>query len=138
MPALQRASENGAMPADSQVPVPPSFIALFVQAGRSKPSAPRQLIEERYEFCEDLATLLVDHARDKLWDLKVGEEEVLARVHAGLLADQAGLDVAQAQWVSTRLAELLGWPCTSFAPFAPVEPVEPVERLVRFTRVNGG
>ena len=97
------------MPDDNQIIIPPSFIALFVEEGRSKPAASRQVIAERYEFCEDLATLLVDHAQDKLWDLKIGEEEVLARIGQGLAAGQAGVNEAEAQWVITRLAELLHW-----------------------------
>ena len=102
---------------DSQITIPPSFIALFVEPGRhhNRPSAPRQVIAERYEFCEDLATLLVDHAQAQLWDLKVGEEDVLDRIHRGLLAGSpATLDAAQARWVITRLAELLRWQPLAF------------------------
>lgn len=100
---------------DSQIAIPPSFIALFIEPGHNhKPSAARQLIAERYEFCEDLATVLVDHAQAQAWDLKIGEEEVLWRIHQGLLAGPA-LDAAQAQWVTTRLAELLRWPPLQFA-----------------------
>ena len=96
----------------SQTIIPPSFIALYLTPGRPymKPSEPRHVIAERYEFCEDLAQMLVDEARARLWDLKIGEDEVLRRIHQGLLGGApAALDAAQAQWVVTRLAELLGW-----------------------------
>ena len=94
---------------ENQIVVPPSFIALFVEPGRIKPSAPREHIAERYEFCEDLATMLMDPARSKLWELGVDEADVLERVRRGLLAGDAGVNAAEAQWVTTRLAELLQW-----------------------------
>jgi hypothetical protein len=97
------------MPNESQIVVPPSFIALYVEPGRIKPNAAREVIAERYEFCEDLATMLVDHARNKLWELGVAEADVLERIRRGLLTGEAGVSGAEAQWVSTRLAELLGW-----------------------------
>lgn len=102
---------------ENQIAIPPSFTALFIRPGRyAKPAQPRSVIAERYEFCEDLATVLVDHAQAQLWDLRVGEEEVLKRIHQGLLAGpQAALDAAQAQWVVTRLAELLQWPALPLA-----------------------
>lgn len=116
----RRHCQNAPMSDDNQIAVPPSFIALFIEPGRyTKPSAPRAVIAERYEFCEDLATALVDAAQAQLWDLKIGEEEVLRRIHQGLLAGPAAaLDAAQAQWVVTRLAELLRWPPLRFVAAA--------------------
>jgi hypothetical protein len=35
---------------DNQIVIPPSFIALFVEPGRSKPSATKEVIYERYDF----------------------------------------------------------------------------------------
>jgi len=90
---------------ESQIIVPPSFIA----PGRSKPNASRDEIAARYEFCEDLANLLVDHASTKLWELGVTRADVLERTHRGLLAGDASVTPAQAEWVIRRLAELLGW-----------------------------
>ncbi len=95
---------------DSQIVVPPSFIALFVPSGRTKPSASREVMAERHEFCEDLATLLTEHARLKLWELGVTEADVLQRTHLGLLADGAQVSREEARWVVSRLAELLDWP----------------------------
>lgn len=93
----------------NQFIVPPSFIALFVPPGRSKPTETREHIAERYEWCEDLATMLVDTARNRLWELGITEADVLERVRQGLLGEQAGIDPAEAGWVIRRLAELLDW-----------------------------
>lgn len=95
---------------DSQIVVPPSFIALFVPCGRTKPSVSREVLAERHEFCEDLVTLLTEHARLKLWELGVTEADVLQRTHLGLLADGASVSGEEARWVVSRLAELLDWP----------------------------
>ena len=94
---------------DNQIEVPPSFIALFVAPGRIKPNAPRAEIQQRYEFCEDLASMLTETAQSRLWELGITEGDVLARIHSGLLAGGAGVNAAEAQWVLRRLAELLGW-----------------------------
>lgn len=94
---------------DYQIEVPPSFIALFVPPGRIKPTASRETIRERYEFCEDLANMLTDTARSRLWELGIAESDVLERIHAGLLAGPIGVSEDEAVWVARRLAELLGW-----------------------------
>jgi len=103
------ACENDLMSDENQIVVPASFIAPFVEPGRIKPSAPREVIAARYEFCEDLATMLTEHAKTKLWELGVTEADVLERVHRGLVAEDAGVTPAEAEWVIKRLAELLGW-----------------------------
>ena len=97
------------MPDESQVVVPQSFVALFVEPGRVKPNVPREHILERYELCEDLATMLMEHAKTKLWELGVRESDVLVRIHRGLLTGDAGVSAPEAEWVSRRLAELLQW-----------------------------
>ncbi|MBC7995432.1 MAG: ATPase with chaperone activity [Rhizobacter sp.] len=94
---------------DNQIEVPPSFIALFVEPGRIKPNASRAEIQQRYEFCEDFASMLTETAQSRLWELGITEADVLARIHAGLLAGEVGVNEAEAQWVLRRLAELLGW-----------------------------
>jgi hypothetical protein len=93
----------------NQIIIPPSFIALFVEPGRSKPSATREQIYERYDLCEDLANLLTEQASNKLWELGITEADVLERIHQGLGDVDIGLSVAEAQWVISRLAEILGW-----------------------------
>ena len=94
---------------ESQVYVAPSFIALFIAPGRTRPSETREHIAARHEFCEDLATMLTDHASAKRFELGVTEHDVLERMHRGLLADDALVTPDEAQWVIRRLAELLGW-----------------------------
>lgn len=98
------------MSEDSQIVVPPSFVALFVPPGRIKPTEPREVIAERYELCEDLAQALVERAQTVHFDTGADEAEVLRRIGLGLLAGAAIVNEAEATWVVRRLAELLGWP----------------------------
>lgn len=94
---------------DNQIIIPASFIALYVPPGRIKPSAPRETIAERHDFCEDLAAMLTDHAKTMQWELGIAESDVLERCHRGLLAESSGVSRAEAGWVIRRLAELLDW-----------------------------
>lgn len=94
---------------DNQIVVPPSFIALFVEPGRIKPSASREHIFARYDLCEDMAHLLTEQASNKLWELGITEADVLERIHRGLLTQDVGLTDPEAGWVVLRLAEILGW-----------------------------
>lgn len=98
------------MSEDSQIVVPPSFVALFVPPGRIKPTAGRDEIGARYELCEDLAQMLTEQATTKKWELGVTEADVLERFQRGLLGDGGVLNAAEARWVIRRLAELLDWP----------------------------
>lgn len=93
---------------DSQILVPPSFVALFVPPGRLKPTEPREHIAARYELCEDLAQMLVETAQTQRWRLGVTTADVLERIAAGLPDSGLDLDEAERGWVMTRLAELLG------------------------------
>ena len=95
---------------DSQIVVPDSFIDLYRSPGRSRLAAPQREIAERYEFCEDLAGLLTEHARAMLFELGIDEATVLQRCQLGLQAPDAGVTAPEAVWVLRRLAELLGWP----------------------------
>lgn len=103
--------------ASSQLQIPDSFMALFLPPGRARPQAPRREIVARYDYCEDLASALVDMADTQRWSLGVSEEAVLERIWRGLAAGQAGVNLAEARWVALRLAELLGWP--AWEPPAP-------------------
>jgi len=94
---------------DNQTIIPPSFIALFVEPGRTKPSATREHIYARYDLCEDLANLLTEQATNKLWELGITETDVLERIHQGLGDVDIGLTAVEAQCVILRLAEILGW-----------------------------
>jgi hypothetical protein len=102
---------------ENQILIPPSFIALFVPPGRIKPTESREYIAERYDFCEDLATLMVEHAKSTQFDLGITEHDVLERSLAGLQTAEAGVTLAEASWVVRRLAELLDWPYS--APTSP-------------------
>jgi hypothetical protein len=94
---------------ESQMVVPESFMALYIVPGRSRAQFGRAQIAERYEFCEDLAQLLIEEARLKRWELGVTESDVLERIQLGLLAPGAPLRREEAGWVVRRLAELLDW-----------------------------
>jgi hypothetical protein len=100
-----------AMTDENQIQIPASFIALFVPRGRIKPIESRETIAERYDFCEDLASLMTEHAKATLFDLGIAESDVLVRCHLGLLTEAAPVSEAEAGWVVRRLAELLEWEC---------------------------
>lgn len=100
---------NAPMSDESQIVVPPSFTALHLEPGRSRPNLPRELILARYEFCEDLATLLTEHAAATRSELGVDETEVLVRIDRGLQTAESGVSGIEARWVMRRLAELLDW-----------------------------
>ena len=95
---------------DNQTFVPASFVALFVPPGAVRPREPREVIAERHELCEDMAQMLTETARAKLFDLGLAESDVLERVQAGLAAEGSALSADEAWWVTCRLAELLDWP----------------------------
>ncbi len=97
------------MSEDNQLLIPPSFIQLFVPPGRIKPTEPREWIAERYEFCEDLATMLMEPSRTTLWELGITETDVLERTYRGLRGEASPVAVEEAGWVIQRLAELLEW-----------------------------
>ena len=103
---------------DNQVLVPRSFIELFIPPGRLKPSEPREVITQRHELCEDMAQMLTEHARMKLFELGVTEEDVVARIHLGLLVSGSVVTADEAGWVVCRLAELLDWPMPGVHPAA--------------------
>jgi len=98
----------------NQTLVPRSFIELFIPPGKVKPTQSQAAISQRHEFCDDLAQMLTEHASTLLFDLGVTEDDVLERVHRGLLTGEAAGDAVvsadEAWWVVHRLAELLGWP----------------------------
>jgi hypothetical protein len=95
---------------DNQVEIPQSFIALFIEPGRSKPAATRFFIAERYELCEDMATLLTHTAQEMLHGFGIAENDVLQRCYQGLITDNSVFNGLEAEWVVRRLAELSQWP----------------------------
>ena len=94
---------------DNQILIPPSFEAVHRDA-RGRLQLPRDDFRARYELCEDMAQLLVERSQAWLHDQGLSEDLVLERTQAGLAADGAGFNPAEAAWVTTRLAELLYWP----------------------------
>lgn len=94
---------------ESQIHVPPSFVALYSDARRQRLSIGKAELCERYELCEDLAQALVDTASTQSHGGTVSDEAVLARCHTALVQEGSGLSAAEAGWVTQRLAELLGW-----------------------------
>lgn len=94
---------------ENQILIPPSFEALYRDA-RGRLTLPRPEFRARYELCEDMAQMLVDRAQAWHFDQGLAEDIVLQRTEAGLAADGTGFSAAEAAWVATRLAELLGWP----------------------------
>jgi hypothetical protein len=104
---------------DDQTLIPPSFEAVYRDArGR--------LTVQRYELCEDMAQLLVDPSQAVHHDQGVSEDLILERTLAGLVTTESGFSEAEAVWVVTRLAELLGW--GDFAPPASGESRSVVDR----------
>jgi hypothetical protein len=104
----------------NQIPVPRSFMDLFVAPGHIKPREPREHIAARYELCEDMAQMLCDTASTQLFSLGITEQDVLQRMHQGLSAEGSVVQADEARWVVTRLAELLGWPLPGEDEWAPV------------------
>ncbi len=94
---------------DYQIPIPPSFQALYLDA-RRRLSLPLAEYRQRYELCEDLAQMLIETGQALHHDLGVDQASVLSRTERGLRAADSGFSAAEARWVVTRLAELLGWP----------------------------
>ena len=108
------------MSAENQTEIPRSFIDAYIAPGRLRPTESREHIAGRYEFCEDLATMLCEHARNLLFDLGITEQDVLERCHRGLIGEdpaEPAVVAIEADWVVRRLAELLGWEDPGPAPF---------------------
>ena len=93
----------------NQRQVPEAFVHLYVPKGRIKPSLPWAELLERHELCEDLVQMLGETARAQLHGLGITEADVLARIRAGLPATDLGLTEGEMDWVTSRLAETLGW-----------------------------
>jgi hypothetical protein len=98
-----------------QIPIPPSFEAVHAD-GRGRLGLPREAFRSRYELCEDMAQLMVEPSQAIHHDQGVSEEVILERTAAGLASEASGFSSAEATWVVTRLAELLGWPHAGLPP----------------------
>ena len=100
---------------DNQIHVPPSFMAVYSDARQRLTEKPA-VVRARYELCEDLAGHLVEQAQTLYHVQAPSEAEILRRIHAGLSAAESGVSVPEATWITTRLAELLNWPCPGLGP----------------------
>ncbi len=98
------------MSEEFQIHIPPSFMALFVPPGKTKPVLGQREMAARYELCEDMAQLLTEQAAAQQFQLGITEELTLDRCLQGLLVEPAVVSEAEARWVVCRLAELLNWP----------------------------
>ncbi|WP_422843453.1 hypothetical protein [Acidovorax sp. M2(2025)] len=106
---------------DNQIHVPPSFMAVYSDA-RGRLTASANEVRTRYELCEDLAGHLVEQAQTLYHVQAPSEAEILRRIHAGLCAAESGVPVPEATWITTRLAELLNWPCPALVAPTPQPP----------------
>ena len=100
---------------DFQILIPPSFVALFVPPGRSRPLIGQREMAARHELCEDMAQLLTEQAANQQFQLGITEDLALERCLQGLLATPDVMGEAEARWVVCRLAELLQWPLPEWA-----------------------
>jgi len=92
-----------------QIEIPQSFMALYIDPGRFKPNAPRDVVAARYDLCEDLATMLTETAKNMFFSLDIKEKEVLERCYLGLTSEGAVVTELEAGWVISRLDELMDW-----------------------------
>lgn len=95
---------------ESQIDIPPSFMALFLPPGQIKSTLGHKEMADRYELCEDLAQLLTEQAALMQSQLGITEELVLQQCEAGLMTEPSVVSAPEARWVVCRLAELLNWP----------------------------
>jgi hypothetical protein len=109
------------MTEEFQILIPPSFMALYVPPGKTKPSLGQREMAQRYELCEDLANLLTEKAANMQFTLGITEDLVLQQCELGLLAEPAVVVPAEARWVVCRLAELLNWPMDLLLQTSPTD-----------------
>jgi hypothetical protein len=88
-----------------QIEIPQSFMALFVDPGRQKPNASREIVSERYELYEDMATMLTETSMTMLFSLGIAEHDVVERVYRGLTGEDAVFTPQEAVWVVHRMAD---------------------------------
>ena len=93
----------------NQLEVPPSFLALFTSPYGQRLSEPISVVRARYEICEDLAQMLIEHASTALAQSNASEREVLRKMGDALAAEGSPVQAAEGTWVIRRLAELLNW-----------------------------
>jgi len=100
----------------SQIDISPSFVALFVPPGKTRPIASHAVIAARYELCEDLAQTLLPTATQLQLMRDLHAWAVLEQCLQGLSGPEAPVAPEEARWVVSRLAELLQWPPPAWQP----------------------
>lgn len=93
----------------SQIIIPPSFTALYMPPGKTRPTEPHSHIAQRYELCEDMATMLSGTAAEQQFKTGCDTTNLLQAMQATLAGPQGVLQIMEAQWVVCRMAELLHW-----------------------------
>jgi hypothetical protein len=93
----------------NQFEVPPSFLALYLHRSGDRLTQAPEVVQQRYELCEDLAQALAGQAEATLFKSAGSEAQVLAQIGAALSAEGSAVQPAEAAWVVARLAEVLGW-----------------------------
>lgn len=94
---------------ERQIQVPASFLALYTPQGKPRPTPPRPWLEDRHDLCEDLAQLLAEKAKDKIWQLGITRADAVERIERGLPELALDLSAPECQWVMTRVTEILQW-----------------------------
>lgn len=95
------------MSTDRQIHVPLSFLALYISPGKTRPTPPREWLEDRHDLCEDLAQLLTEKVKDKIWQLGITAADAIDRIAQGLPALDLDLSEPECQWILTRVQEIL-------------------------------
>ena len=95
---------------DNQILVPPSIAALYTAPGGHRLTEPMSHVRERYELCEDMAQMLVEHAAAAQFKSGAPEADVLAGMRQALSGEGATVTPGEAGWVVRRMAEVLDWP----------------------------
>lgn len=80
---------------------------LYTPDGHRRPSVPRLWLEERHDLCEDLAQLLAEKAKEKVWQLGITASDALERIAMGLSELSLDLSEAEQAWVLARTQEVL-------------------------------
>lgn len=95
-----------------QISLPASFQSLYADV-RGRLQSPLAHVRARYEWCEDLAQLLVESMRMQPQDGWQDQQHLLQHCREGLgdggTAGAATQSAGEADWIVQRLAELLGW-----------------------------
>lgn len=80
---------------------------IYTTQGQRRPSVPRAWLEERHDLCEDLAQLLAEKAKEKVWQLGITEADALKRIAMGLSTLSLDLSDPEQSWVLARTQEVL-------------------------------